>query len=126
MNIILLFSNVFGLIKVLISLISVLLRKIERKKEMEASEEVLKIRIPDYQISDPASSKRLVLYRVETTNKQDEISSVLRSYQDFLKIRKLLIYRWPGIYIPFISSKVKQVLKNKRVPVNRKMKILSR
>ena len=77
---------------------------------MELSQEIIKMRLPEVLIQpiEGSPKKQQVLFRMESTCKNDT-TCVFRVYQDFLKIRHLLIYRWPGIYIPYISPKTKPV-----------------
>jgi len=81
---------------------------------MELSQEISKIQVPDTSVLplEGSSNKKQAFYRVESVTKNDEIISVFRNYPDFLKIRRLLIYRWPGIYIPYVSLKPKLVFLN--------------
>lgn len=53
--------------------------------------------------------KKTAIFCIKINGKNGETSLVERVYSDFLRIRDILTYRWPGIYISFLTSKQKNV-----------------
>lgn len=70
------------------------------------NEEKIKICIPEVRV-EGEQNKKFVVFSVKVEGK----SFVFRLYSHFLRIRKILCYRWPGIYIPFLSPKLQIVRK---------------
>lgn len=67
-------------------------------------EEKVLPRVVEFRV-EGEEGKKFVVYTIRMTGK----SLVYRLYAHFLKIRKILSYRWPGIYIPYLSPKLKLV-----------------
>ena len=66
------------------------------------------LEIADIMISGEGSSKQAV-FMVRAIDREGVLTTVARIYPDFLKIRRILIDRWPGIFIPYLSPKSKNV-----------------
>ena len=87
---------------------------------------------PDIYVTDPVSIKDGVKCYTSYTLKGSKVPETLnRRYRDFDALRKKLVERWPGVFIPNIPHKKKVGNKGKRIVgmrvemINRFLKKLS-
>ena len=71
---------------------------------------------PEMYVCDPVKNKDGVKYYTSYTLKGSKVPQPLnRRYRDFDALRKKLVERWPGVFIPNIPHKKKVANKSQRI-----------